>query len=100
MGRLLSLGLEFMGRRLQTLIRVNEQDTGIEYLVTLLDAGLEELLKGDNIIIVEKDNCLQLDLPVEQNDQWILKKQIVHALGKYLKKTRIFPADGLIATGR
>jgi len=85
MGRLLSLGFEFMGTRQQTLIRVKEEEARVEYCITVLNAELEELLVGNNIII-EEDNRLKIDMTAQQDEQAMLKKAIATALGKYLNR--------------
>ena len=84
MGTIMSLGFEFKGKEYYSLIRVKEKNNKTEYHITVMNGDLERLLYG-NHVVKELNGELEIENAAENNEQAILKKQIVEALSKHLQ---------------
>ena len=63
---------------------VKEKENATEYHITVMNGDLEKLLYG-NHIITEVDGQVQIDSPIENNEQLYLKFQIEEALSRHLR---------------
>ena len=84
MPKILSLGFEFRDSHYSFLARVKEKDNKTEYHITVMNGELEKLLYGNHIIL-EINGQVQIDPPIENNEQLQLKLRIEEALIRHLQ---------------
>ncbi|MEO5995424.1 MAG: hypothetical protein ABIN89_01915 [Chitinophagaceae bacterium] len=85
MANILSIGFEYNGTPFSFLARVKERGNFTEYHITVMNGALEKLLYGDHIIFAVNGQ-IEINIPVELNEQHQLKIEVAKALNLYLKE--------------